>query len=143
MATSNGHFLVEIDGVTVIEATEFELGSVDHEPFELPVGNRPNPILGRAKYKVGECKLKQAYALNNEGIELFAYFKNYCSGITTEKRGIRVVQLAEDGFTPIGIHQFIECVPTKWQPEGKKADSKDASYFSISFRPTDYEEVVD
>jgi hypothetical protein len=143
MATSNGHFLVEVEGVAAIEASEFDIGGVKHEAFKIMVGNRPNGILGRGKFDVGDCKLKNAYALNGEGKQLFKYFREYTLGITTEKRNIRVIQLDEDGYTAVGIHHFIECVPTEYQPEGKKADSKDAAYFTISFKPTDYEEDFD
>lgn len=138
--TSNGNFLVEVDGVSVLEATEVETGPLKHEPFKLHVGNRPNPYLGRNKYEVDEVKIKGAYALNSQGEELFAYFRNYILGNTVEKITVRVIQLGEDGYTTEKIHEYIECVPTSFQPEGKKADSKDAAMFTISFKPTDYDE---
>lgn len=138
--TSNAHFLVEVDGVSALEASEVEIGGVKHEPFKLMVGNRPNPYLGRNKYEVEEVKIKAAYALNAQGEELFQNFQDYISGFNVSKLNMRVIQLGEDGFSTVAIHDFIECVPTSFQPDGKKADSKDAAYFSIGFKPTDYKE---
>lgn len=138
--TSNANFLVEVEGVSVVQASEVEIGGIKHEPFKLMVGDRPNPFIGRNKYEVDEVTIKNAYALNSEGTEFFNHFKNYALGLTTQKLNIRVIQLAENGFTSEVIHEFIECVPTSFKPEGKKADSKDAAYFSIAFKPTDYEE---
>lgn len=138
--TSNAHFLVEVDGVSILEASEVEIGGIKHEPFKLSVGNRPNPYLGRNKYEAEEVKIKGAYALNSQGEELFSNFRNYIQGFNVSKLNMRVIQLAEDGFRTVVIHDFIECVPTMFQPEAKKADSKDAAYFSIGFKPTDYNE---
>lgn len=136
----NGYFLVEVDGVSAIEATECDIGGVKHEPFKIAVGNRPNPYLGRGKFEVEEVKLKGAYALTSQGEELFQAFNDYIRGFTTQQLSFRVVQLSEDGFSTLKVHEFIECVPTMFQPEGKKGDSKDAAYFTIAFKPTDYVE---
>lgn len=138
---SNAFFIVEIDGVSVLQASEVEIGGIKHEPFKLYVGDRPNPFIGRNKHEIEEVKIKQAYALNQEGSELFGYFYDYMHGLTTEKLNIRVVQLDEDGYSDSLVHQFYECVPTSYKPDGKKADSKDAAMFEISFKPTDYEEI--
>ncbi len=138
--TANGYFLVEIEGVSVIEASEAEVGGLKHEPVKIGVGNRPNPYLARGKYEGEEFKLKQAYALNQEGEELFKYFRDYLRGLTVEKRNIRVIQMTENGLGIERTHECIECVPTTFKPEGKKGDSKDAAYFEIAFLPTDYNE---
>ncbi len=137
---ANGYFLVEVDGISIIEASEAEIGSPKHEPYKIGVGNRPNQYLGRGKYEVEEFKLKNAYALNREGEELFEYFRRYIRGLTVEKVNIRVVQMEENGLTPYRVHEMIECVPTTYKPEGKKGDSKDAAYFEMAFMPTDYDE---
>lgn len=137
---SNANFLVEVDGVSALAATDFENGGVKHEHFKLMVGNRPNPYLGRNKFEVQEMKIKGAYALNRQGEELFQLFSDYIRGISTQKITLRVVALDEDGLTPYRTHECIECVPTMFQPDGRKADSKDAAMFTISFMPTDYSE---
>lgn len=137
--TSAANFLIEVDGLSVCEASEVEIGGVKHEPFKLSVGNRPNPYIGRNKFEVEEVKIKNGYALNQEGQDFFNYFNSYIRGFNSaEKIGIRVIQLGEDGFSTVVVHEFIECVPTSFQPEGKKGDSKDAAMFTIAFKPTDY-----
>lgn len=137
--TSIGNFVVEVDGLSVCEASEVEIGGVKHEPFKLSVGNRPNPYIGRNKFEVEEVKIKNAYALNQEGRDFFSYFNDYIRGFNAaEKIGLRVIQLGEDGISTEAVHEFIECVPTSFQPENKKADGKDAAMFTIAFKPTDY-----
>jgi len=139
MATALGHYLIEVDGVGVCQASEIETGGVKHEPFKIFVGNRPNPIIGRGKYEVEEVKIKQAYELNSEGAEFTRQFRDYILGANVGKINIRVVTLDEDGKTVIATDDYIECVPTMFQPEGKKGESKDGAYFSIGFKPTDHE----
>jgi hypothetical protein len=136
--TANAHYLIEVDGVSVCQAQEVETGGIKHEPFKIFTGDRPNPTLGRAKYECEEVKIKQAMALNAEGLEFVNLFQNYARGLDVTKFNIRVVTLDEDGFSPIATDDYIDCVPTSFAPEGKKADSKDAAYFSIGFMPTDH-----
>lgn len=138
---ANAHYLVEVDGVAAVMASEVEIGGVKHEPFKINVGNRPNPILGRSTYEVEEVKIKNAYALNNEGESLFRMFETYILGTSVTKINMRVVALDQDGKTPVKTHEFIDCVPTMFQPENRKGDSKDAAYFTISFKPEDYTEL--
>jgi hypothetical protein len=137
---SSGFYLVEVDGINVCRASEFELGEVKHEAYKIPVGNRHLPILGRGKSEIGESKIKQAYGLDNTDREMFRKFDNFVRGISIEKPTIRVIQLSEDGFTPMMVHEFIECVPTTYKPEPKKGDSKDAAMFSFGFMASDYKE---
>jgi len=136
--TGNGHYLIEVDGVAVCQASEVETGGVKHEPFKIFVGNRPNPILGRGKYECEEVKVKQAYALNQEGGEFARLFQDYVRGLNLAKPTVRIVTLGEDGATIVATDEYVECVPTMFQPEGKKGESKDGAYFSIGFKPTDH-----
>lgn len=138
MASIIGNFLVEIDGVSVAESQEVELGEKKNEPFEIYKGNTDLPTIGRGKSKVEEVTVKQAYGLNNEAAELAAMFDNYVRGIDTTKRTVRIIQLDEDGTTVLATHEYLECVPTSFKPVGKKADSKDVAMFEMKFRPTDY-----
>lgn len=136
--TGNGHYLIEVDGVSVCQASEIETGGVKHEPFKIFVGNRAFPFLGRAKSEVEEVKIKQAYALNNEGREFARMFQDYVRGTNVGKVNIRVVTLGEDGFSVVATDDYIDCVPTMFTPEGKKGDSKDGAYFSVGFKPSDH-----
>lgn len=136
--TANGHYLIEIDGVADCLASEIETGGVKHEPFKIFVGNRPNPILGRGKWEVEEVKIKHAYALNGSSSEFARIAQDYMLGLSVNKPTVRVVTLAEDGKTPVATDEYVECVFTMFQPEGKKGESKDGAYFSIGFKPTDH-----
>lgn len=137
MSTANGHYLIEVDGVAVCEASEIETGGAKHEPFKIFLGNRATPILGRGKTEFEEVKIKQAHGLNNEFAEFSRMFTDYIYGRDLTKPTIRVVTLDEDGKTVVCTDEYIDCVPTMFQPEGKKGDSKDGSYFSIGFKPSD------
>ena len=136
--TSAANYLIEVDGIAVCEAQEIESGEVKHEPFKIHTGTRPNPILGRGSFEVGEIKVKQCYALNNEGAAFAQAFQDYIRGLNLTKLNIRIVTLDEDGRTPIASDDYIECVPTLFQPDAKKGDSKDAAGFTIGFMPSDH-----
>ena len=133
-----GNFLIEIDGVSVAQSQEVELGEKKNEPYEIYVGNSDLPIVGRGKSKVEECTVKQAYGLNNEASEMSQMFDDWVRGVDMTKRTVRIIQLDDDGVTSIRTHEYTECVPTSWKPMGKKAESKDAAMFELKFRPTDY-----
>lgn len=135
-----GNFLVEIDGTNLVQSQEIDFGEKKNEPFEIYVGNSDLPVIGRGKSKVEEITIKQAYGLNNEAAEFSAMFDDYVRGIDLAKRTVRIIQLDEDGKTPLATHEYLDCVPTGFKPTGKKADSKDAAMFEMKFRPTDYNE---
>ena len=141
--THGGHFLVEYDGVSALEATEVTGIEKEHEPFELKVGTRAMPVYGRGKSKVAPITFKHAFALNTSGREIFDYFNLYTQGLTTEKRNFRVIQLQEDGLTPHGEYDLIDCVPVKFKVEDSKADSKDAAFYTFTIQPTDLRILTD
>jgi hypothetical protein len=138
MSTVLGNYLIEVDGVTVCQAQEVETGGAQHKHNTTYVGNRANPVISRGKYEIDEVTIKQAHALNAEGLEFVRLFQNYLHGLDMTKRTIRIVTLGEDGFTAVAIDEYIDCVPTKFVPEGKKAASNDTAHFSITFKPTDH-----
>ena len=141
--TSSANFLCEVDGVVAFEASEADGFGKSHDPFEIAVGNRELPILGRGKSKTEEVTLKGAFALTSAGREFHDMFQDYSRGLNVQKPTVRVIQLDEAGFSPAAIHECIECVPTGFKPMGNKADSKDAAMFEVKFRPTDYECITE
>lgn len=132
-----GYYVLEMDGVAAARASEVTGIGLKHEHFEIGVGDQANPIIGRGKYKPQEVTVKHALALNNTGEEVFSYFKDYVKGFRTDKLSMRLIQLAEDGFTTLKIWEMIECVPTEFAQEGNKGESKDAAFFNFKFMPTD------
>ena len=137
----SGFFLVELDGVTALEATEVSGIQLTHEPTEIPVGTREKPIYSRGKSKVEPVTVKHAKSLNNSGREIFQWFNDFHRGLAVERRNLRVVQLSEDGKTPLETTDLIDCLPTKFKDEGNKADGKDAAYFSFEVQPSDIDYV--
>lgn len=135
--THSGHFLVEFDGVAVLEATEVTGIKKTHEPVEIKVGTRALPTYARGKSKIEPVTLKHAFALNRSGREIFNYFNAYCAGLTTEKRNFRVVQLHEDGLTTAGVYELYDCVPKEFAIEGNKADGNDPAYYTVVLQPSD------
>jgi phage tail-like protein len=135
-ALHQGNFLVEIDGVTALEATECTGGDLKHEPVEMSVGTREKPIYGRGKSKIEPVKLKHAKALNNSGAEIYQWFNDFHRGIAVDRRNLRVIQLDEQN-TPVESTDYIDCIPTNFTPVDHKADGKDAAYFSAEFQPSD------
>lgn len=138
MATNEGNYLVEVDGVAICQASAVETGGVKHEPFKIYTGTRETPVLGRGKYECEEVKIKQAYGLNNEAADFAQLFYDYVRGINPTKPSVRIVTLGEDGFSVVAIDDYVDCVVTMFQPEGKKGEGKEAAYFSIGFKPTDH-----
>jgi phage tail-like protein len=134
--THEGRYLLEIDGVTAVRASEVTMPGKDHTPVELYVGNQPNPILVRGNFKIGDMTFKHATALNLAGEELFQWADDYMDGVEVGKRGVRFVVLSEDGFTPVEEYELQECVPTSFKPETHSASGSGASMFTFGLRPT-------
>ncbi len=135
--TASRAFLIEMDGVSAAQASEVSGLGVKHEPFKINVGGRANPIIGRSGYEGEEVTVKHAYALGSTGQEMFSWFGDYIRGDRTDKLSFRLIQLAENGYSTENVWDLSECVPTAFMHEGAKADSNDAAYFTLKFKPTD------
>lgn len=134
--THEGRYLLEIDGVTSVRASEVTMPGKDHTPFELYVGNQPNPILGRGNFKIDALTFKHATALNQSGEELFRWADDFMDGIDLSRRGARFIVLDEAGVTPIEEYELEDCVPTSFKPETHSASGTNASMFTFGLRPT-------
>lgn len=137
--TSNARWLLELDGITVMQAAEVNGLSFEHTPFELEESNRPMPRLGRGNYKVNEVTIKHGTFLNGTGSEFWTWLSDFARGINIERRTFRFIRLDETGDTPVENWECYDCVPTKFQPENGKALDNAAAYFSLSLRPEDLE----
>lgn len=137
MPTTENRFLFELDGVTAFVASEVNGVGKDHTEFELYVGNRANPIIGRGNYKCTDVVIKQAHALNEAGFEFMRWMDDYLSGRGGEKRGARLIILDEDGVTPVATYELLECVPKKYEAGNGTASSNNAAMFTATIRPTD------
>lgn len=135
---SQANFVAEVDGVAAFEATEAEGFNKTHEPYQIQVGNKEMPYQGRGKSKCDEVTLKGAFKVTNAGADFHRQFQEYSRGDSVRKVNVRVVQMSEDGKSPIATHECIDCVPTGFKPMGNKAGEKDAAMFEIKFQPSDY-----
>lgn len=137
MPTSENRFLLEIDGIGTIRATEVTMPDKEHTPFELYVGNKPNPILGRGNFKVNEMTFKHATALGQVTRELSQWVDDYTSGIDVAKRGARFIVLDEAGISPVDTYELRDCVPTRFKAETHGAANTNASMFTFGLRAED------
>src|SRR5436853_3597657 len=117
MTGSEGRYLIEIDGITSIEATEATPPSKDHSKVELHVGNRANPILLRGNFKCSDFSMKHAHSLNAAGDEFFKWLDDFVSGRNVERRSARFIVMDESGQFPAQIYEMQECVPSSFKPE--------------------------
>ena len=137
--TSEGRYLFEFDGITAIRSTEVNGLKKTHEEFELPESNKGNPHLGRGHFKCEPIKVKHGHALNSTGEEFFQWMELFIKGDSVERRGGRLVVLDEDGISPVSIYELFDCVPISFEAETHTAGGKNASYFSFTIRPEDWE----
>jgi len=139
---SAGYFVVELDGVAAMEATEVTGVETEMEPYEIIPGTRDTPIYGRGKRKTAPVTVKNATALNNAGREMFQWLNDFAKGIAVERRNMRIVQLGEDGRTPVVQTDLIECIPTKFALDDYKGDAKEGHMFSFTVQPSDFDHAA-
>lgn len=137
--TNQGHYLIEIDGITAVRAMNVSGGAMNHTPTLINEGNRNNPHVGRGNYEIDEVTVKQASALNDVGNEFFSWLRDYVKGILLEKRTLRIITLDEDGETPVETWVYYDCVPTSIAPDDKEARGTNAASFTFKLKPTDME----
>jgi hypothetical protein len=137
MASSEGRFLVEADGVTAITATEATVGGLKHTPHKHQPGNQPNPTLGRGNFEVEEMSFKHATAVGAAGAQLRQWLMDYARGLTVQKRNFRFIVMDEAGRVPVETTELLDCVPTLYKPEPHTGSGTNVSQFSFSLLPTD------
>jgi phage tail-like protein len=137
LGTNEGNYLVEIDGVTAVRAMKVSGGGLKHTPTIISEGNKARPSVVRGNYEVDELSIQQASALNDTGRELFDWLRDFATGDAVERRGIRLVTLSEDGQTPVEVWDYIDCVPTGFQPDDRTARGTNAASFTFTVKPSD------
>ena len=135
--TSEGRYLIELDGIAAVRATEVSGLKIELDNFELYEGNKGNPSYGRGHFKVGEVTVKHAHALNQTGAEFLSWLQDFARGIAVERRGARFIVLDEDGSTPIEDYELLSCIPKMFQVESHTAGGNNPSFFTFSIQPED------
>ena len=135
--TNEGNYLIEIDGITAIRAMNVSGGGLKMTPTLTAEGNRPNARVGGGPYEIDEVTVKQATALNETGREFFNWLYDYAKRLTTERRGARLIELDEDGTTPVHTWEWIGCVPTSIEPDDRAARGNNSASFTFKLKPED------
>lgn len=139
--TNVGRFLLELDGVVSIRATECTPPEKTHTVTKLWESNKPNPNLVRGNWEINDVTFKHAYGINNAAGAVFDWLNEFCNGDSVERRNCRLILLDEAGLTPIKTYEMERCVPVNFKPEGLNASGADATMFTFSLRPEDYREA--
>ncbi|MGH9944615.1 MAG: hypothetical protein ACRD9R_19895 [Pyrinomonadaceae bacterium] len=137
MPSSENRYLLEIDGVTAITATDVTMPGKKHTPFKHQPGNLPRPELGRGNYEIEEMTFMHAHGVGSAGEEIVAWMDAYLSGLLVEKRSARFIVLDEAGRIPVAVYEMIDCVPTMFKAEKHTGSGTNISQFSFSLQPTD------
>ncbi len=133
--THENRYLIEIDGIGQIQASEVTMPAKDHTPAELYVGNQPNPILLRGNFKVEDLTIKHASALGQTRQQFSDWLDAFAIGADLQRRTARMIVLDEDGVTPVDEYELQNCVPRSFKLETHSASGTGASMFTIGLRP--------
>jgi len=133
--THENRYLIEIDGIGQIRATEATMPGKDHTPVELYLGNEKNPLLLLGNFKVEALTIKHASALNETRREFSQWLDDFLAGTDLQRRTARMIVLEEDGQTPVDEYELQECVPTSFKLETHSASGTGASMFTMGLRP--------
>jgi phage tail-like protein len=139
LGTHENRFTVEMNGFAIIEATEITGMALDHTVFELFVGNRPNPLIGRGNFKAEEITIRHGHALNRFGEEFFSWMRAVIRGESVERRTFRFIVRGEDGRTVIAEYEARRCLPRRFEEDGHNAGGTNAAMFKAVIRPEDFD----
>lgn len=139
--THENRYIIEVDGVSSVAASECTMPGKEHTPFELAIGNQNFVFLGRGNIKVDDMSFKHAHALNESGNDLFRWLDDFTEGVDLSRRTVRMVVMDEAGVTPVDVYELQECVPRSFKPEGHSASGTGASMFTFSLRPTQMRKI--
>lgn len=137
MPSHENRFLLEIDGISVISATEVTMPGMKQTPFKHQPGNQPFPELGRGNYEIEELTFKHAHGVGQAGEEFARRMSLYIQGVVVEKFNARFIVLDEAGRSPVATYELQDCVPTMFKPESHNGSGTNVSQFSCSIQPTD------
>lgn len=140
--TRENRYLVEIDGISQIRASEATMPSKEHTPVEFYEGNKPNPNLLLGNFKVEDMTFKQAHGLNETESQVSQWLDDFVDGVNVTRRGARMIVLSEDGATPIAEYELQRCVPRSFKPEPHTASGTNASMFTFALRPENMVKVA-
>jgi phage tail-like protein len=138
---NEGNFLIELDGVPVLMASEVNGLRLDHTVTVTRVGNRPGPIKSRGHFDVDDVTVKHAHAVpgaEQAAAAVWAWFRSVTLGIgLVERRTLRVVVMDETGRTPERYYDLINCLPRTFGEDTHTAGGNNPATFTFSVAPDD------
>jgi hypothetical protein len=135
--SAEGRYILEIDGIPAIAATEATPPGKKHTAVKYQPGNQPNPIHIRGNYEIEECSFKHARVIGQVGNALVAWLDAFASGDFVELKNARFITLDESGRTPMETWELIDCVPTMYKPDNVSGAGTNVATFSFSLQPTE------
>lgn len=136
MASAEGRFLLEIDGITAIIATEATPPGFKHTSVKYQPGNQDHPEHVRGNTEIEELTFKHARAVGPSGRELVQWLVNYANGLAVVKKNCRFITMDEAGLTPVEVWEMTDCVPTMYKPDSGSGAGTNIATFSFNLQPT-------
>ncbi|HEY6334096.1 MAG TPA: phage tail protein [Blastocatellia bacterium] len=133
--TSEARYIIEMDTVPVIAATEVSGLDMKHTPAKFFPSNQPFPNLPRGNTECDEVKVKHAHALNSAASNVWSWFQAFVLGYGVQRITFRFIVLDEDGLTPIATYTCTNCDPTSFGADSHNAGGNNASFFNFSIKP--------
>lgn len=134
---AEGRFILEIDGIRAVVATEATPPGYKHTAVKYQPGNQSMPIHVRGNSEIEECSFKHARGIGQVGQQLVAWLRAFASGAVVERRNARFITMDETGRTPIETWELIGCVPTMYKPETSSGTGTNVASFTFSLQPSD------
>jgi hypothetical protein len=135
--TSVNRYILEIDGVPAVAATEATPPGFKQTPGKYQPGNQPNPTHFRGNFEIEEMTFKHARGIGQAGRELVRWLIDYSRGLAVQKRSLRFITMDETGRSPLETWECLDCVPTMYKPEQGTGTGTDVATFTFSLQPDD------
>lgn len=133
--SAEGRFILEIDGVSAIVATEVTAPGYKHTPVKHQPGNRVRPQHVRGNVEIEELTFKHARAINDAGLALLDWLVAFGEGDAVELKNVRFITKDESGRTTIETMEMTDCLPTMYKPESGSGSGTNVALFSFSLQP--------
>lgn len=134
-------FIIEMDGVAVMEASKVSEAKLKHNHVLIHTGTREKPYKRRGKSEVAPVTVTHARFISGVGSSVFQWFNDFTRGISVERRNMRIVKMDEDGQTPVETTDLIDCVPGEFNQDEMDGEGKSEPTFSFSVEPEDFDFV--
>lgn len=134
---AEGRYILEIDGMPAIVATEVTPPGKKHTPVKYQPGNEAKPLHIRGNYEVEEMTFKHARFVGQVGADLERWLDDWATGNFIVPLNARFVTLDEAGRTPMETWELLDCVPTMYKPDQSSGAGTNVATFSFSLQPND------